>query len=643
MSASLKIPDTVRAAWHPGRRIPVSEWAATERTLSRRESGTPGRWRRENAPYADGIMDAFSSPSIEEIVIVAAAQVVKTECLLNMLGWAVSQDPAPMLYVLPRDRDAASFFTGRVRDMFNSTPDLAKLLSTDWYKRPSGTEIQTDTMVIRAGSAHSPASLASHPCRYVLLDEVDKYPRFSGRESSPVSLATERAATYWDRKIVMASTPTTSSGYIWQAWLGTDRRTFRVPCPFCGAYQELGFANVKWPKDERDPEKILTHRLAWYECAKCEARIEESEKRRMILGGVWAPEGVQVTSSGKLRGKTVPTRRAGFRLTRLESLWTGWSDIAARFLRSKDYYDELMNFNNSWMAQPFDPKVSAIAPAHLASLVDDYDVLTAPAAAHWLTAGVDVQLDHFWIAVWAWGAKGEAWLVYSDRLGSWDDVHDAIFKTAYTTAGTETLLPLVRAGVDENYRMDEVLAFARARTPLVVPMRGGSAPAAVPWQTRMLDKPAKPGGKVHRGLSHTVHNPNYFKAMIQARLDLNPSDPGRWHLYKDCPPEVAEHLTAEQYVTEVDRKTGRLEGRWKVVPPNAPNHLLDCTVMACVAAEMSGARRIPSGGGNASSGSLSSRKREKGKGGGWIGGGERSSRKGGRSGSRRGGRGGWLK
>ena len=65
----------------------------------------------------------------------------------------------------------------------------------------------------------------------------------------------------------------------------------------------------------------------------------------MMLAGKWTPE-------IKTR-----TRHKGFWINSLYSPWLTWSDIAAEFLKSKDYIELLMNFVNSWLAEVWEEKI----------------------------------------------------------------------------------------------------------------------------------------------------------------------------------------------------------------------------------------------------------------------------------------------
>jgi phage terminase large subunit GpA-like protein len=84
--------------------------------------------------------------------------------------------------------------------------------------------------------ANAPSGLASRPIRILLCDEVDRYPFSAGAEGDPVNLAKKRTVTFWNRKIVLVSTPTIrGQSRIETAYAESDQRQYWVPCPGCGA------------------------------------------------------------------------------------------------------------------------------------------------------------------------------------------------------------------------------------------------------------------------------------------------------------------------------------------------------------------------------------------------------------------------
>ncbi len=237
------------AEWVLPEKITVSEWADRYRRLDVKTSAEPGQWSTERTPYLKGVMDAFTDPYVDEITVMAASQVGKTEGMYNMLGYIIDQDPGPTLMVLPRADDARSVSYNRVKPMIDSSPVLSQYLPQN-QDEITKLEYHFDRMILYFAGSNSPADLASRPIRYLFLDEVDKYPRFSGREADPIKLASERQKTFWNKKTVKVSTPTTREGYIFREYDKSDQRRFYVPCPHCGKKQVLVFGQIKWPKEK---------------------------------------------------------------------------------------------------------------------------------------------------------------------------------------------------------------------------------------------------------------------------------------------------------------------------------------------------------------------------------------------------------
>ncbi len=69
-------------------------------------------------------MEAISDASTETVVIVSSAQVGKTEVLNNACGYHIDQDPAPIMVVMPTERDAETWSKDRFSPMARDTPCL---------------------------------------------------------------------------------------------------------------------------------------------------------------------------------------------------------------------------------------------------------------------------------------------------------------------------------------------------------------------------------------------------------------------------------------------------------------------------------------------------------------------------------------
>jgi phage terminase large subunit GpA-like protein len=199
-----------RRALKPPSKLTVSEWADEYRQLSSESSAEAGRWSTKRAEYQRGMMDAVSDPNIETVVLMTAAQIGKTELINNVVGYHIHQQPCPMLVVQPTLEMAQTWSKDRLAPAIRDTSVLFDKIGDPRARDGGNTTLHkvfTGGHVTAAGS-NSPVSLASRPCRLILCDEVDRYPLSAGTEGDPVSLAKKRAATFWNRKIVLVSTPT---------------------------------------------------------------------------------------------------------------------------------------------------------------------------------------------------------------------------------------------------------------------------------------------------------------------------------------------------------------------------------------------------------------------------------------------------
>ena len=192
---TLKLFRHMARAVSPPPVLTVSEWADRYRKLSSESAAEPGQWNTDRAPYQRDIMDSINDPMVEDIVIMSSAQVGKTEIILNIIGFYIDYDPAPILVVQPTVTPMAQDFSkDRLATMIRDTPVLTGKVR-DVKSRSSGNTILHKTFPgghVTIAGANSPSSLASRPVRIVLMDEVDRYPASAGTEGNPIKLAEKR-------------------------------------------------------------------------------------------------------------------------------------------------------------------------------------------------------------------------------------------------------------------------------------------------------------------------------------------------------------------------------------------------------------------------------------------------------------------
>lgn len=556
--ASLKL--AVQAAMltlKPPPRLSVAEWADRERRLSSESSAEAGRWHTARAEYQRGIMDAISDPLLRDVVVMAGAQVGKTEMLLNCIGFHIAHDPAPILVVQPTLEMAQSFSKDRLAPMLRDTPTLRGKVKDPRSRDANNT---TTHKVFSGGhislvGSNSPSGLASRPIRVVLCDEVDRYPPSAGSEGDPIQLARKRSATFWNRKIAMVSTPTNKgASRIEAAFEESDKRYFHVPCEDCDHEQRLKWSNVQWEKDK--PE------TAHYICEECGSVWDDAKRLRAIRKGSWV-------ATEAFAGV------AGFHINGIYSPWTPMADAVRDFLSAKKLPETLRVWTNVYLAETWEDQ---------GERVDDYSVAERAETfgdkiddrIELITAGLDVQDDRIACEIVGWGRDEESWsLDYREIYGDlstptiWNDIDEHLKQSFRTENGRE--LAIRSACIDSGgHYTQAVYTFTRTREGRRIFAIKGMAGESRP----IVSRPTKNNiGKV-KLFTLGVHS---IKELIFSRLKITMEGAGYCHFPDDRPDEYFKQLAAsEKIVTRFHKGFPKRE----FVKTRNRNEALDCRVYA---------------------------------------------------------------
>jgi phage terminase large subunit GpA-like protein len=584
------VDEIYRAAAAAGARpdplLTVSEWADQYRVLSTRASAEPGPWRTERTPYLKEIMDCLSPSSpVERVVFMKGAQVGATECGNNWIGYVIHQAPGPMMAVQPTVEMAKRNSKQRIDPLIEESEVLRKLVR-DPRSRDSGNTVLAKEFpggVLVMTGANSAVGLRSMAARYLFLDEIDGYPGDVDDEGDPIQLVAARARTFARRKIYLVSTPKIMGlSRIGAAFEESDQRRYWVPCPVCGEYQTLKFAQLTWPKGK--PKQAV------YVCEHCSAQLENHQKHTMLARGEWRPSAV---GDG---------RTAGFWLSSLYSPvgWFSWSDAAEMFEKARKNPTLLQVFVNTVLGETWAEAGDAPDWQRLYDRREDYRLGTVPAGGLFLVAGCDVQRDRLEIALVAWGRNRENWLTDyvvldgdTSRPEVWDRLTDLLNTTYPHACGAR--LGIVRMAVDSGFATQQVYAWAREQGPgRVLVTKGyetGSAPIGQPSAVEVtLD-----GRKIKRGVKVWPVATGMLKSELYGWLKLErptaesgaPYPPGYCH-FPQLPEEFFKQLTAEQLVPKVVKGYRKLE--W--VKTRERNEALDTYVLCRAAATQFGMDRF---------------------------------------------------
>ncbi len=584
------------ACLEPPEDMKVSEWAERYRMLDSKTSAEPGTWNNSRTPYLVEIMDELLNYETEEIIFCKCTQVGGTEAELNMLGYAIQQDPSPVEVVYPTEILANSVSEKRIKPMIESAPALWR----KYDKNSSNLELDFDDMFIKLVWSNSPSGLASFAMKYLFLDEVDKYPGASKKEADPISLAKERTKTFRNSKIYITSTPTLRTGHIWKAKEAADaEKHYFIPCPHCGEFIELEFDNLKWPGKDKDlveayGEEAIKEKLdmlepaegteglsdadraefAFYVCQECGCVITDAQKQAAVKKGRWKI----------VKQQTCFVKSVCFWINTLYSPFVRFSEIAKEFMRSKNDPEKLQNFINSWLAEPWEDTKLKTSETLVMERQTGLPEFTVPDWAKLLTAGVDVQENSVYWTIRAWGDFLTSQNIAHGQAYSFSEVEKIMNLEYRTESGNAAVVNLCL--IDSGYEADAVYDFCALNAEWAKPSKGSSNPMQSHFKLSTVNKDASRA----YGMDLVIVDGDKYKDMIASRMHRK-NGTGSWMVYKDCDGEYARQVTSEHKIL-AKNGNGKPRLKWVQKYSHADNHYLDAEVYAMAAADTLGVRML---------------------------------------------------
>lgn len=561
--AAARLASELLAAFAPPANITVSQWADAQRIIPR-GNAEPGRWNGSRVPYVADVADAVNDDTVHTIVVTGASQSSKTAgCGENVVGWAVCNDPCTIIWATPSDASALTA-ASRFDAIFDETPELKKRFGSrtarSTINNSSLKEFEGGKLVVV--SAGSPASLASHPARLVVADEVDRFPVSLRKEGDPIGLLRARQTTFARRKAIFLSSPTqVGASRIEALFAEGDQREWHWRCR-CGTDHLPQWDYVEWVPG--DPA------AAQYVMPCCGLIMDDVDRWRAMEAGRWI-----ATATG------LPGVRS-YRFRGLSSPWIRLSDLAREHEAAKGSAIKLQPFYNTRLGLPFETDVGEGVDADAVSaMAEDYPADGVPAHAALLTAGIDVQGGWIAVEIIAWGDGDEGWVVQWHEVpgeardpATWARVAEILEQPFSHPSGA--ILFVEAAAIDSGFETQACYEFSskhRARGKRWFACKGAAGPGKALW-TR--------GGDVTRSLARFfLVGVDGGKAQILSGLAQAEGGPGKIHTRRSLPEHWFEWSTAEE---QVQRETsGGVKVEWRLKRGKKRNEALDCSVYALAA------------------------------------------------------------
>jgi len=578
------VMEAAARAWELPERLWISDWADKYRMVPSKSSPEAGQWRTSRTPYAAEPMNELSSMSrTQEVVIMAASQVMKTEVLLNWVFESIDQDPGPMMVVQPTEKAVKDFVSQRLDPAILMMPRLLEKIPSA-RKRDSGNKITEKNFpggVLYLGWSNSPSELASKPIKKLALDEVDRYPVSLKDEGSPVKLAEQRTANFPRRKILKSSTPKVrGASVITDEYESSSMGQYWVPCPHCSGMQVLQFPNLRWKKT-KDADGKTHHwpETSAYVCEHCGSEIEERFKPAMLAGGEW-------------RHRYPERAKRGFHINGLYSpvgLGFSWPERAQKFLEAKGDPVKLQTFVNLHLGEPYEDHSDAVQASALQQRGETYPLRTVLPGYLVLTLGVDVQrAGYFALHLVAWGRGERCHTVdYTEipgdpsRSEDWEVITTYRRRAVRNAFGIDMRISMTAIDSGDGVTVHEAYKYGRKyRHDDVIVIKGASKP-----NKPILGRPTKQDVKNERGAMDRngvdlwLVGTDTAKSALFARIDgdaLHEQPADRMVRYSaELPASFFEGITSEYYDADT--------GKW-VKRPGKRNEPLDTWGYAYAAA-----------------------------------------------------------
>lgn len=448
--------------WKPPERIKVWEWADKNRTLTSESSAEPGPWRSDRTPYMIPIMEAFTDSGVERIIIMASAQVGKSEMLNNCFGYVVDNDPGPILWIQPTVEAGEDYSKQRIDSMIRNTPSIQVKIAPEKSRGRNNTILKKAFVggSLSITGSNAPAGLRSKPIRYVFGDELDAWAMSAGNEGNPLMLAERRTETFFNRKIVVVSTPTVKGrSRIGDLYRSGTQEEWCLPCPDCGTHAFIHFDDILFEKETTQvgtQTQYTVTSVRWV-CRACGALHTERKMKRQ---------------RGRMIARNPEALERGIRSFRLNawvSPWMSWSKIVEEFLYAQKDPLKLQVVYNTLFGEEWEDRGELEDEETIMGRREAYGADLPPGVLV-LTCGVDTQDNRLEYEIVGHGRYGETWGIKKgiimgrpDDKAVWAQLDDVLGATYHYADGKRGLTISMTCIDSGGHYTQEVYRECRAR------------------------------------------------------------------------------------------------------------------------------------------------------------------------------------
>jgi phage terminase large subunit GpA-like protein len=353
----------------------------------------PGPWSNDYTPYLIETMRNMSPDSpIQREIVMKGAQGGWTALAENMICYYMDEMPADILFVSATGELLERWASRRLEPAIDSCGIRSKITKSGSAKLEKSRKTGDRTFSkeysgcrLDMASARSSPALSATDKRILIRDEVDRAPTLLSTGEGNWMKVSYARTNFWSarRKVYDLGTPTLDGeSQIDEAYKIGDKRKFLIPCPRCGAFQELKFGSEDTQYGLKPDTKAGELLDAYYLCEHCHDAFFNNEKYQFLPLGYWEP-------TRKSDDRTVVSRHWPSFYAPIGAL--SWKEIYQRYQEAlDDPLGGMQTFVNLYLGIPYRPEGTKPKIPQIPR--GSYKKGTVPDGVLYLTAGVDVQL-----------------------------------------------------------------------------------------------------------------------------------------------------------------------------------------------------------------------------------------------------------
>ncbi len=534
-----------------------------------------GKFRLEYSPWIRALCGWFEEPATDWIYLIQGSQTCKTTFLMGTLLY-ISQfvsGAVPCLWVQSTEDEAKQFISERLRLFLDeSGKDAIK------EKRWKQEAFRVHNAPVKVGYATAIATLRTKPARYIFGDEC-------GIWKIPISYVKKRTRTFAGRRKGFFSTtpPFEGTHFSWKDATSCNFYQWWLPCPACGEFQTLKFANIKFEGKQPDGawDYDQVKQTAYYECEHCGNHIKEKQKLELINRGKLVcvdPNTYRLVPEKACDSKTL-------QISSLYSIFTSWGELAVEFIKAKHagiealkifYTDELAEspreFGESFKETDLSKYIDLARPSRRS--IPGVDLITI---------GVDVQRKgelYFCVIAWKSGTIPSGHILEYGRIPWKNAQGDAEWNDLTTVVGQYENVCSVALDSSDGFVTRDIYDFVNwAGAPYLAIKDSSSQNVPVQYSSLEIDPITK--NRMAFGQKIMLVHSAMIKDDIATAFKRNLGSPGAWSFPADTSEEFLKHLTNEHRTTE--KRGIKTISVWKPKYSNAPQHWFSALVYGTAA------------------------------------------------------------